>query len=38
MNINYGKCPECDEGDVGETGRRLQDRLDQHSGKYSLTF
>ena len=28
------KCPECDESYVGETGRRLQDRVDE----YSLTF
>ena len=31
----YGKCPECDESYVGETGRRLQDLVDEHSGKDS---
>ena len=33
--VYYGKCPECDESYVGETGRRLQDRVDEHSGKDS---
>ena len=33
--IYYGKCPEFDESYVGETGRRLQDRVDKHSGKDS---
>ena len=31
--VYYGKCPECDENYVGESGRRLQDRFDEHSGK-----
>ena len=29
------KCPECDESYVGEIRRRLQDRVDYHSGKDS---
>ena len=33
--VYYGKCPECDESYVGETGRRLQDRVDEHSRKDS---
>ena len=37
MNINVilftMENPECDESYVGETGRRLQDRVDEHSGK-----
>ena len=33
--IYYGKCPKCDESYVGKTGRRLQDRGDEHSGKDS---
>ena len=31
----HAKCPECDESYVGETGRKLKDRVDEHSGKYS---
>ena len=31
----YAKCPECDESYVGKTGRRLQDRFDEHSGQDS---
>ena len=33
--VYYAKCPECDESYVGEIGRRLQDRVDEHSGKDS---
>ena len=33
--VYYGKCPEFDESYVGETGRTLQDRVDEHSGKDS---
>ena len=33
--VYYAKCPECDESYVGETGRRLQDRIDEHLGKDS---
>ena len=33
--VYYRKCPECDESYIGETGRRLQDRVDEHSGKDS---
>ena len=35
-NLVYrGRFPECDESYVGETGRRLQERVDEHSGKDS---
>ena len=33
--VYYRKCPECDESYAGETGRRMQDRVDEHSGKDS---
>ena len=33
--VSYAKCPECNESYVGETGRRLQDRVDEHSRKGS---
>ena len=33
--VYYGKCPEYDESYVGETGTRLQDRVDEHSEKDS---
>ena len=37
--IYYGKCPECDEGYVGEAGKRLQDRVMNIREKIvSLTF
>ena len=29
------KCPECNEGHVRQTGRRLQDQVDEHLGKVS---
>lgn len=35
--VHYAKCPECGESYVGETGRILQDRVDQHSGKDSTS-
>ena len=31
----YGKCPECDESYLGETGRKLQDQVDEHLEKNS---
>ena len=31
---DYVKWPECNEGFISETGRRLQDRVDEHAGKY----
>ena len=36
--VYYVKCPECDEGYVGETGRRLQDQVDKQSGKDSKSY
>ena len=31
----HTKCPECDESYTGETRKRLQDWVDEHSGKNS---
>lgn len=33
--VYHAKCPECDESFVGETGGRLQDRVDEHLKKDS---
>ena len=35
--IYYTECPEstCSENCIGEVARRLQERVDEHAGKYS---
>ena len=33
--VYYVKCPECQEDDIGEIGRRLHERICDHSGKDS---
>ena len=33
--VHYVKCPECHEDYIGEIGRRLHERIFDHSGKDS---
>ena len=33
--VYYIKCPECHEDYIGEIGRRLHERISEHSGKDS---